>query len=221
MHGDEVAYYRAVEDHFARLRGTVFLFSPKDFALLRRWWTEGVPLAAVIAGIGEATARKAERDEDPVSSLAYCRFAIARHAKRLLAAGAGGASESAAVDVPARLGAYVAAVREAAERWHADPEVAAALGALAEAVLTLPTDAPVAALEATAASLEASALDAVGRALPTAARLAVEAAVTGCEDAAGGSGQLTMTARLAIRVRAVRDALSLPRLGLVGDAGQD
>ncbi len=48
----EIAYYRAVEDHFAALRGTPFLFSPKDFALLRRWWREGVPLAAVLAGIG-------------------------------------------------------------------------------------------------------------------------------------------------------------------------
>ena len=221
MHGDEVAYYRAVEDHFARLRGTLFLFSPKDFALLRGWWKEAVPLAAVIAGIGEATTKKAERDGDPVSSLAYCRFAVARHAKRLLAAATGATTGSASVDVPARLGAYVAAVREAAGRWHADPEVAAALGALADAVLTLPTDAPVAALDATAASLEASALDAVALAMPAAARLALEGAMKECEDAAGGSEQLTATARLAIRVRAVRDALSLPRLELVGYAGQD
>ena len=221
MHGDEVAYYRAVEDHFARLRGTLFLFSPKDFALLRGWWKEAVPLAAVIAGIGEATTKKAERDGDPVSSLAYSRYAVARHAKRLLAAATGGTTGSASVDVPARLGAYVAAVREAAGRWHADPEVAAALGALADAVLTLPTDAPVAALDATAASLEASALDAVALAMPAAARLALEGAMKECEDAAGGSEQLTATARLAIRVRAVRDALSLPRLELVGDAGQD
>ncbi len=62
----EIAYYRAVEDHFAALRGTPFLFSPKDFALLRRWWREGVPLAAVLAGIAEAWERRREREEDPV-----------------------------------------------------------------------------------------------------------------------------------------------------------
>ena len=37
---EELAYYRAVEDHFAALRGTPFLFSPKDFVLLRKC---GVP----------------------------------------------------------------------------------------------------------------------------------------------------------------------------------
>ena len=58
MEPDELTYYRAVEDHFAALRGTPFLFSPKDFALLRRWWQEAVPLAAVVAGISEAIERR-------------------------------------------------------------------------------------------------------------------------------------------------------------------
>ncbi len=65
MNPEELEYYRAVEDLFARLRGTPFLFSPKDFALLRRWWSEGVPLAAVAAGLGEVFARRAEADGNP------------------------------------------------------------------------------------------------------------------------------------------------------------
>jgi len=59
--GEELAYYRAVEDLFARLRGTQFIFSPKDFALLRRWWGEQVPLAAVAAGIAEVFERRQGR----------------------------------------------------------------------------------------------------------------------------------------------------------------
>ncbi|MCS7183472.1 MAG: hypothetical protein NZ869_10235, partial [Thermoanaerobaculum sp.] len=87
---EELAYYRAVEDHFCRLRGTPFLFSPKDFAYLRRWWREGVPLSAILLALGEVFAKKRQRGEDPVSSLAYCRHAVARQARRLAQLRAGG-----------------------------------------------------------------------------------------------------------------------------------
>jgi len=222
MSSAEVAYYRAVEDHFARLRGTSFLFSPKDFALLRGWWSEGVPLAAVMAGIGEVAARRRERAEDPVSSLAYCRHAVARHAKRLAAAAVGGAAApaSAGADVPARLTAYASAVAAAARASADAPALAEALAALARAVATLPADAPVAALEATAAALEATALDAVVGALPEERRAALLAAVAATELAAGGEA-LPATARRSIRLQHVRAALALPRLELTGDAAED
>jgi hypothetical protein len=220
MLDDEVAYYRAVEDHFARLRGTPFLFTPKDFGLLRRWWQEGVPLAAVMAGVGEAMARRAERGEDPVSSLAYCRHAVARHARRLLAAAVGGAAAGGAVDAGARLATYAEAVRRAAARQPAG-EAAAALAALADAVLTLPADAPPAALDATAASLERAALAAAMRALPPGPREALAAEIRSRELAAAEGGELPATARQAILLQAAREALALPRLDLVGDAPQD
>lgn len=80
----EIAFYRAVEDLFARLRGVPHTLSPKDFQLLRSWWREGVPLAAVVSGVTEVFARHAERgNEDPVVSLSYCRHAVRRDAKRL------------------------------------------------------------------------------------------------------------------------------------------
>src|SRR5512135_3596651 len=110
---EELAYYRAVEDQFAALRGTTFIFSPKDFALLRSWWTAGVPLAAVLAGIGEVWERRRERDGDPVSSLSYCRHAVARHARRLAAAHEGAAAPSQTLDVPAALRSLAAEVEAA------------------------------------------------------------------------------------------------------------
>jgi hypothetical protein len=217
----EVSYYRAVEDHFARLRGTPFLFTPKDFGLLRRWWQDGVPLAAVLAGIGEVMARRAAAGEDPVSSLSYCRHAVSRHARRLQVAAVGAADVPSGVDVPARLAAYASAARRAAESVAGLGEAAAALDGLAAAVLTLPPDAPPAALEVTAASLEASAFPAMLRGLPGARRDALMAAIRAREDAFGEGGPLPAAARLAILLQTVREELDLPRLDLVSDAPQD
>jgi hypothetical protein len=218
MTPDELAYYRAVEDHFARLRGTPFLFSPKDFGLLRGWWSEAVPLAAVIAGIGEVMARRSDRGEDPVSSLSYCRHAVTRHAKRLAATAVGTEGMVPAFDVPAALAAYAAAVRDAAARWSAEPRTAAALTALAGAVETLPQDAPPAALEATATTLEATALDAAAAALSAERRRSLEGELQAALLAAGGAGELTATARRAVVVKLLRGMFGVPRLELAGDA---
>ena len=80
----EISYYRAVEDLFATLRGVPHMLSPKDFHLLRSWWREGIPLAAVSAGATEVFARRRERGEiDPVVSLSYCRHAVKAHARRI------------------------------------------------------------------------------------------------------------------------------------------
>ena len=220
MKQDELAFYRAVEDHFARLRGTPFLFTPKDFGLLRRWWSEAVPLAAVMAGIGEVTARRSERGEDPVSSLAYCRHAVARHSKRLAAAAAGGGGAVIATDVPAALAAYAGAVRAAAQRWAAEPAVADALHALAGAVETLPADAPAVALAATGASLEATALDAAAAALSPAGRQSLQVDVAAAVAAAGGEDAMAGRARRAIVVKVLRALFGVPRLELESDASE-
>jgi len=80
----EIAYYRTVEDLFATLRGVPHILSPKDFHLLRQWWRDEVPLAAVRAGITEVFAKRRERGEpDPVVSLSYCRHAVKTHARRI------------------------------------------------------------------------------------------------------------------------------------------
>jgi hypothetical protein len=55
--GEGREYYAAAEAAFVRRRGTPFLLSPKDFALLKEWRALGVPLEAVESGIEEAFAR--------------------------------------------------------------------------------------------------------------------------------------------------------------------
>jgi hypothetical protein len=213
----EIAYYRAVEDHFAALRGTPFLFSPKDFALLRRWWREGVPLAAVLAGIAEVWERRREREEDPVSSLSYCRHAVARHGKRLLAARAGAAETVAVPDVAAALAALVAAIGDAEARWSDQPSIRGVLGDLARAVTSVPADGDPAAIEKALADLELAALDALARALPADAWGAVEREVGESLDRLGVEPEVRERTRRALLLKAVRRLVGVPRLEL--DAG--
>ncbi|MGE5277793.1 MAG: hypothetical protein ACM3SU_12415 [Acidobacteriota bacterium] len=71
------AYYAAGEAAFIRRRGTPFLLSPRDFALLKQWRELGVPIEAVEQGIDDAFSRREERGSTGrVNSLAYCRDAV-------------------------------------------------------------------------------------------------------------------------------------------------
>src|SRR5262245_43106979 len=75
--GEDRAYYGAVEAAFIRRRGTPFLLSPKDFALVREWRVLGIPLEVVERGIDEAFSRREERSvAGRVNALSYCRDAV-------------------------------------------------------------------------------------------------------------------------------------------------
>lgn len=215
---DELAYYRAVEDHFAALRGTPFLFSPKDFALLRKWWQDGVPLGAVLAGIGEIWERRRERDADPVSSLAYCRHAVARQAKRLAAARVGAAPGPSALNVSGALQELARAVGETAVAWRELPQVAAVLHDLQRAVATLPEWSEPAALDQTLADLEFTSLDALLGALPADRREAIASEVERELAGLALAEAVRDRTRHALRVKALRRLIGLPRLELAVDA---
>jgi hypothetical protein len=74
---EDKAYYAAGEAAFIRRRGTPFLLSPKDFALLKQWRALGVPIEAVEAGIEDAFSGREERGAaGRVNSLSYCRDAV-------------------------------------------------------------------------------------------------------------------------------------------------
>ena len=210
----EFAYYRAVEDHFAALRGTPFLFSPKDFALLRSWWQEGVPLAAVLNGIGEVCERRRETRDDPVSSLSYCRHAVRRHAKRLIAARAGSASESPGVDVAAALSVLAAKVSEAAARWRDVPGLEAVLRDLGHAVGTLPSDLDPAAADEILNELEFTTLEAVMGALTDRQRSEIDRNVATDLDGLHVEADVRERTRRALVLKSVRRLIGLPRLEL-------
>ncbi|MGV8038833.1 MAG: hypothetical protein AB2L07_01675 [Thermoanaerobaculaceae bacterium] len=212
--GEELAYYRAVEDAFAALRGTVFIFNPKDFALLQGWWRASVPLAAVMAGLAEVFDRARQREADPPSSLAYCRHAVVRHAKRLAAAHVGGGAAAPEVEVGPSLARLARAVRETAAGWQASAAVAGVLESLARAIEGVPPGAPAAAVEATLEHLEGGALQSLLAALPADEREALLAGAQAQPLDAALAPEVAARSRRALLARAVRERVGLPRLEL-------
>ncbi len=207
---EELAYFRAVEDHFCRLRGTPFLFSPKDFAYLRRWWQEGIPLSAVLLALGEVFAKKRERGEGPVSSLAYCRHAVARHAKRLAQARVGG-EEPRSWDVDKAL-AELCTQLEHVRSQLVFPSLKQVVTGLVTTIRALPRDLPLATLSAMLAELEEQALGEAWAALPEDER---QGLVSRLKAELPEAAQLSGRAWHVAILRAVREHLGLPRLELV------
>ncbi len=213
---EELAYYREIEDFFAAMRGVPHIVSPKDFQLLRGWWRDRIPLAAVAAGISEVFARRRDRDDrDPVVSLTYCRHAVHRHAARLaeMHVGEGPVEGAAGFESPAqdldpllqRMGAAAGSLSEEL------PEVAAVILEIVERMSTAPAMPP-ALLEEHLFSMEAVLLDRCWRALPEVERSAIDDRSRQASDRAGGGRSTRARTRRAIRDRELRERLGLPRL---------
>ncbi len=214
----ELAYYRAVEDLFATLRGVPHLLSPKDFQLLRTWWREGVPLDAVTAGISEAFARRRERGEaTDVLSLGYCRHAVREQARRLAEMRVGSEPSADTATADRRRGALAGIAddlrRAAADRATDLPRVAALLEAFAGQVDAV-AELPEAAWDEQLFSLESSLLPACLDALPGGAREEIEETSRSEAAASGATGEALRRTALAMRDRELRRRLGLPRLEL-------
>jgi hypothetical protein len=71
------AYFVEIEAHFARRRNTPFILSAKDWALMKKWHADGVPLAVVIEAIDSVFEKNETSGRRKViSSLSYCRHAV-------------------------------------------------------------------------------------------------------------------------------------------------
>jgi hypothetical protein len=70
-------YFQEIEAHFALRRGTPFILSAKDWALMKKWYEDGVPLPVVIEAIDAVFERNETSGRKKViSSLSYCRHSI-------------------------------------------------------------------------------------------------------------------------------------------------
>ena len=70
-------YFLEIEAHFAMRRGTPFIFSPKDWALMKKWFEDGIPLPVVIEAIDEVYRKNEESGrKKTISSLSYCRHSV-------------------------------------------------------------------------------------------------------------------------------------------------
>lgn len=68
-------YFTEIEAHFARRRGTPFVLSAKDWALMQEWNAAGIPLPIVIEAIDSVFDKK-EAKGQKVNGLRYCRHAV-------------------------------------------------------------------------------------------------------------------------------------------------
>ncbi len=68
-------YFTDIEAHFAMRRGTPFVLSAKDWALMKEWHEAGVPLPVVIEAI-DSCFDKQDAKSRKVNGLRYCRHAV-------------------------------------------------------------------------------------------------------------------------------------------------
>jgi hypothetical protein len=110
-----VAYFRAIEEAFVRLRGAPLLLSPADFQVAARWRRVGVPIGLVIATLEELfEKRRARGAKGRINSLRYCAPAVEGAWSEVQELqGPAGREPEAETPVRARLDALAAALPEA------------------------------------------------------------------------------------------------------------
>lgn len=70
-------YFLEIEAHFAFRRNTPFILSAKDWALMKKWHDEAIPLPVVIEAIDSVFEKNETSGRRKViSSLSYCRHAV-------------------------------------------------------------------------------------------------------------------------------------------------
>lgn len=215
---EDRAFYTAAESAFIRRRGTPFLLSPTDFALLKEWRALGVPIEAVEAGIDEAFSRREERSATGrVNSLSYCRDAVLEAWERRLETSRGRGAESRPDDPDARriLVQLAARLAEARSRRSdlADP-LDAAIRSIARIGSSEKTAGEI---EASLARVDKRLAKDLAEALPETERASVDEEVGRLLAGAGGrmdEAALEKTRRALTR-RIVRERLGLPRLSLL------
>jgi hypothetical protein len=211
-------YFAAAEAAFVRRRGTPFLLSPKDFALLKEWRALGVPLEAVESGIDEAFARREERGAvGRVNSLSYCRDAVLEAWERRAetARGKGSAREGETVDAAAALGRLAAELEAVAVQR---PDLSAAIDSARRSLVRLEASrkAPEE-IEASLAGLDRRLAKSLADAIPEKERMDLESDTERMLQGAGARMDpvtLEKTAKALTR-RLLRERLGLPRLSLL------
>jgi hypothetical protein len=217
---EDRAYYGAAEAAFIARRGTPFLLSSKDFALLKEWRALGIPIEAVEAGLDEAFTRREERGATGrVNSLSYCRDAILsaweRRAETAVGRGTGRAGESAP-DVGAALTALSERL-EAVARVH--PFLTAPIESAHRSLDRLARSGKTAGeIEASLARLDRRISNEIGEALPEDRRRRLDESV----EKLLAKARVKMDrdteekTRRALTRRTLREEMGLPRLTLLG-----
>ena len=216
--GGDKEYYEAAEAAFIRRRGTPFLLSPKDFALLTEWRALGVPVEAIEQGIDDAFARREERGAaGRVNSLSYCRDAVLEAWERISETAVGRGTGRATEEPDARSALETLAARLSALS-ASRPELTAPIASAARSLERLRgSGRDAAAIEDSLARLDRRLTGALFEALPPPERERIEREVAAALARARvrlDDETAEKTAR-ALRRRALREAVGLPRLSLL------
>ena len=94
-----------MEEAFIAERGTPFLLSPKDWALIRGWREAGIPVDTVVRAVQETfEKRRARGQAGKISSIAYCANAVEERweMERRGLVGKAHEAPAAGADAPAR-----------------------------------------------------------------------------------------------------------------------
>ncbi len=67
-------YFEEIENYFCRKKGKSLILSPKDWVLVKKWFTEGIPLPLVLQGIDTTFANNPNPKR--INSIGYCESEI-------------------------------------------------------------------------------------------------------------------------------------------------
>lgn len=212
-------FFAAAEAAFIRRRGTPFLLSSRDFALLKGWRALGVPIEAIEQGIDEAFSRRSERGATGrINSLSYCRDAVLaaweRRAETAVGRGSG-AGGAEPVAVAAALSQLAEGLAQVAQRR---PELSAPIETASRSVARLASSSRSAGeVEASLARLDKRLAGALLEALPEAQRQAIAERAVARLSAARAKMEDAAAVRTlhALERRMLRENLGLPRLTLL------
>ena len=70
-----MSYFEEIEAHFAARRGTPFIVNAKDWALMKKWNDEGIPLPVVLEAM-DAVFDKADANGRKVNGLSFIKHAV-------------------------------------------------------------------------------------------------------------------------------------------------
>jgi hypothetical protein len=215
---EDRAFYAAAEAAFIRRRGTPFLLSPTDFALLKQWRALGVPLEAVESGIDDAFTRREERSAiGRVNSLSYCRDAVLEAWERRAQTARGKGSNLAGPEPDARA-ALEELARRLGEARRSRPDLDAPLSSALRSLTRLeksgkrPEE-----IESSLARLDRRLAGELYEALGEPERADLDRQVAALLAGAGDRMDATTAekTRRALSRREVRERLALPRLSLL------
>lgn len=218
---EDRSYYAAGEAAFIARRGTPFLLSPRDYALLKEWRALGIPIEAVEAGIDEAFTRREERGATGrINSLSYCRDAVLsaweRRAETAVGRGTGRDGLEAA-DSGSRL-ARLAEALDSVARLH--PELTDRLDSAQRSLDRLAGSRKTPGeVEASLARLDRRLTNELVEALPSERRRRVESRVEEllAKARVKMDRETEEKTRRALARRTLREELALPRLTLIGE----